>query len=320
MALWDEEFETLRPTLRDESATFLASWATPPDDPNLSIAERVAIARIERDGSVLRSEQAVDRTIDGPAGPLRLRTFVPEQGGHVNGAFLHLHGGGWIIGSPEMTDLLNEMIANTLNLAVVSVDYRLAPEHPYPAGPDDCEVAALWLLDHAEAEFGSSRLLIGGESAGGHLSAVTLLRIRDRHDAIDRFHGANLVFGVYDLSHTPSQRGVGIPRGSDILTVAGTAFFTELFTPGLTPEERRNPEISPLYADLRDLPPALFTVGTHDHLVDDTLFLASRWETAGNRTELLVYPDTPHGCIALPSVGTHWFPRMLDFLRGCIAG
>ena len=319
MQLWDEEFEALRPTLRDESAAFVASWAPPPEGPNLSVAERVAIARVERDGSISRSEQAVDRTIDGPAGPVRLRTFLPAPGSQVDAVFLHIHGGGWIIGSPEMTDLLNEMMAATLNIAVVSVDYRLAPEHPYPAGPDDCEAAAVWLLEHAEAEFGASRLLIGGESAGGHLSAVTLLRMRDRHDAIDRFIGANLVFGVYDLSHTPSQRGIGVPRGSDILTVDGTAFFTELFTPGMTREERRDPEISPLYADLHDLPPALFTVGTHDHLLDDTLFLASRWEIAGNRTELLVYPDTPHGCIALPSVGAHWFPRMLDFLRGCIA-
>ncbi len=318
MALWNEEFEALRPQLRAESAAFLASWGSPPDDPTLPIAERVARARVEREGSVHRSEMGVDRMIAGPAGPLRLRTFVPDGDGPVDGVFLHIHGGGWFIGSPEMTDLLNEMVATTLNLAVVSVDYRLAPEHPYPAGPDDCEAAAMWLLEHAEAEFGSARLLIGGESAGGHLSAVTLLRVRDRHQAIDRFIGANLVFGVYDLGHTPSQRGIGIPRTTDILTVDGTAFFTDLFTPGLTPEERRSPDISPLYAELHDLPPALFTVGTDDHLVDDTLFLASRWEVAGNRTELLVYPDSPHGCIALPSVAAHWFPRMLDFLRGCI--
>ncbi|MCJ7436936.1 MAG: alpha/beta hydrolase [Acidimicrobiia bacterium] len=319
MALWDDELEALRPQLREEAAAFLTTWTSPPENPNLSVGERVAIARTERDGSISRSDKAVDRTIDGPGGPIRLRTFVPEHGGQIGAVFLHLHGGGWFIGSPEMTDLLNEMMANTLNIAVVSVAYRLAPEHPYPAGPDDCEAVAVWLLEHAEAEFGSSRLLIGGESAGGHLSAVTLLRMRDRHDAIDRFIGANLVFGVYDLSHTPSQRGVGVRRGSDILTVDGTAFFTELFTPGMTREERRDPEISPVYADLHDLPPALFTVGTHDHLVDDTLFLASRWEVAGNQTELLVYPDTPHGCIALPSVGKHWFPRMLEFLRACIA-
>ena len=219
-----------------------------------------------------------------------------------------------------MMDLLNEIVADSCNVAIVSVDYRLAPEHPYPAGPDDCEAAAVWLLEHAQREYGSDRLLIGGESAGGHLSAVTLLRMRDRHQAADRFLGANLVFGVYDVSATPSQRGVGQPPGSDILTVEGIEFFAELFTPGMTTDERRNPDLSPLHADLHDLPPALFTVGARDLLVDDTLFLASRYALAGNQTELLVYPESPHGCIGMPSVGAHWFPRMLDFLRKSLTG
>jgi len=202
----------------------------------------------------------------------------------------------------------------------VSVDYRLAPEHPYPAGPDDCEAAAVWLLEQAEREFGGSRLFIGGESAGAHLSAVTLLRMRDRHDAVDRFLGANLVFGVYDLTHTPSQLGIGVPPGGDILTVDGIRFFTELLAPDRSVEERRDPDLSPLYADLHDLPPALFTVGAGDHLVDDTLLFAQRWALAGNRAELLVYPDAPHGCIGMPSVLGHWYPRMLEFLQTCLKG
>ena len=82
--------------------------------------------------------------------------------------------------------------------------------------------------------------------------------------------------------------------------------------------ERRDPDVSPLYADLRGMPPALFTVGTTDHLVDDTLFMAARWELAGNRTEMLLYPEAPHGCIALPTVAAHWFPRLLDFFRTCL--
>src|SRR5205807_490450 len=119
--------------------------------------------------------------------------------------------------------------------AFVSVDYRLAPEHPYPAGPDDCEAAALWVLEHAERELGSDRLLIGGESAGAHLAACTLLRLRDRHDAVDRFDAANLVFGVYDLGGTPSQRGM--TERPDLLTAEQIEYFTELFTPGRSVEE-----------------------------------------------------------------------------------
>jgi acetyl esterase/lipase len=233
---------------------------------------------------------------------------------------LHIHGGAFMMGQPEMMDLLNEVIADSVDVAVVSVDYRLAPEHPYPAAIDDCEAAAVWLLEHAEAEYGSARLLIGGESAGGHLAAATLLRVRDRHDAVDRFLGANLVFGIYDLSRTPSQYGIGIEPENDILAADPATFWIGLFTPGMTMQQRRDPDVSPLWADLHDLVPALFTVGGNDHLLDDSLFLSQRWDAAGNRTELLVYPDAPHGCIALPSVGAHWFPRMLDFLRDCLKG
>jgi acetyl esterase len=308
MALWSDELEAMRPQLREEADAFITSFASELDDPSLPVPERVAKQRAVADERVLRSEMAVDREISGPAGPLRLRTFVPDQ---VDAVFLHIHGGGFVTGSPEMTDLLHEILSKELNLAFVSVDYRLAPEHPYPAGPDDCEAAALWLLEHAEHEFGSARLLIGGESAGAHLAACTLLRLRDR-DAVDRFCGANLVFGIYDLGRTPSQRVVS--EHPDLLTVEQIQYFAELFTPDMSPEDRRDPGVSPLYADLHGLPPALFTVGADDHLVDDTLFLAARWELAGNHTELLVYPEGPHGCIGMPSVLERWFPHLTDFL------
>lgn len=163
----------------------------------------------------------------------------------------------WIVRFEDLA--LHEIIVDTCNVAIVSVDYRLAPEHPYPAGPDDCEAAACWLLEHAADEFGSDRLLIGGESAGAHLAAVTLLRMRDKHHAADRFLGANLIFGAYDLSRTPSQRGVRIAPGTDILD--DTGFPLDLFLPGISDEKRRDPDVSPLYGDLRGMPPALFSVG-----------------------------------------------------------
>jgi acetyl esterase len=314
MALWSEELEAMRPQLREEADAFISSFASELDDPTLPVPERVAKQRAVADERALRSEMAVDREISGPAGPLRLRTFVPDQ---VDAVFLHIHGGGFVTGSPEMTDLLHEILSKELNLAFVSVDYRLAPEHPYPAGPDDCEAAALWLIEHAEREFGSPRLLIGGESAGAHLAACTLLRLRDR-DAVDRFCAANLVFGIYDLGRTPSQRGVS--ESPDLLTAEQIQYFADLFTPDMPAEERRDPDVSPLYADLNGLPPALFTVGADDHLVDDTLFLAARWELAGNHTELVVYPEGPHGCIGMPSVLERWFPQLTEFLRRAISG
>ena len=313
MALWDDELESLRPKLREEAATFIASvpWHEN-TSATLPIADRVAAQRSAQLGGA-PSDRAVDRTIDGPTGRLRLRTFSAEQ---PQGVLLHIHGGAWMAGSPEMMDQLNEIIVTACDLTVVSVDYRLAPEYPYPAGPDDCEVAASWLCEHAADEFGSERLLIAGESAGAHLAAVTLLRMKNKHHAVDRFLGANLIFGAYDLSRTPSQRGVAIEAGRDILD--GTGFPLDLFLPGCSAEQRRDPDVSPLYADLRGLPPAIFSVGTNDHLLDDTLFMAARWEVAGNRTELLVYPETPHGCIALPSVAAHFFPRLFTFFRDCL--
>lgn len=315
MALWSDELESMRPRLREEGDAFIASFASELDDPNLPVPERIARQRAAADERVLRSDMAVDREISGPAGPLRLRTFVPDQ---VDAVLLHIHGGGFVTGSPEMTDLLHEMLSKELNLAFVSVDYRLAPEHPYPAGPDDCEAAALWVLEHAERELGSARLLIGGESAGAHLAACTLLRLRDGHDAADRFAAANLVFGIYDLSGTPSQRDT--TERPDLLTVEQIEYFSELFTPGRSIEERRDSDISPLYADLHGLPPALFSVGADDHLVDDTLFMAARWELAGNQADLLVYPESPHGCIGMPSVFERWFATLTDFLRRATNG
>ena len=106
-----------------------------------------------------------------------------------------------------------------------------------------------------------------------------------------------------------------MPERPDLLTVEQIEYFAELFTPGRSFEERRDPDISPLYADLHGLPPALFTVGTDDHLVDDTLFMAARWALAGNEAELVVYPETPHGGIGMPSVLERWFPHLTDFLR-----
>jgi acetyl esterase/lipase len=96
------------------------------------------------------------------------------------GVYLHLHGSGWVLGGADMQDPMLERIADNTGQAVVAVEYRLAPEHLYPAGPNDCEAAA-WLVQNGKKEFGTDALTIGGESAGGHLTAVTILRMRDRH-------------------------------------------------------------------------------------------------------------------------------------------
>jgi len=316
LRLWDDELEAARETIKTEAQQFIEQL--PNGDPGVGTPEQRAVAMRKTDAAVvLHSDKAVDRLVEGPSGTLSLREFRPE---HPKGAMLHIHGGGWATGEPALTDLLHEALCDHLQLAIVSVDYRLAPEHPFPAGPDDCEAAARWLVEQAGEEYGTERLLIGGESAGAHLSVLTLLRLRDCQDIAGRFCGANLVFGAYDLSATPSAMGIGLSAGADILDPERIATFCDWFTPGWTMDQRRSPEMSPLYADLSGMPPALFTVGTADHLVDDTLFLAERWARAGNKAELLVYPDAPHGCIGLPTVLMHWWPRLEAFLGGCLGG
>jgi acetyl esterase len=247
---------------------------------------------------VYRPERARELTIDGRAGAIGLRVIAPAER-TVVGAYLHFHGGGWALSAADLQDPVLVELADETGLCVVSVEYRLAPEHPYPAGPDDCEDAALWLLRGGLDELGLPPVAtIGGDSAGGHLSAVTLLRLRERHSIIGAFAAANLIYGAFDLSMTPSQRNWG--ERNLILSTPTIEWFGDLFLPGVDLEARRDPDMSPLYADLRDMPAALFTVGTLDPLLDDTLFMEARWRAAGARAELRVWPEAIHGFNVFP--------------------
>jgi dienelactone hydrolase len=240
------------------------------------------------------SPRARTVTIQGRTGnPIDLRVIAPAQ---IKGIYLHIHGGGWVLGSSQQQDPMLEQIADATGLAVVSVEYRLAPENPFPAGPDDCEDACAWLIQNAQKEFGTDVLTIGGESAGGHLAALTILRMRDRY-GYRGFKGANLVYGVFDMSMTPSQRAFGNRRL--VLRTIDMQQFYNACLPGL--QDRQDPAVSPLYASLHGLCPALFTIGTLDALVDDTLFMHARWIAAGNEAEIAVYPGAPHGFTLFPS-------------------
>jgi acetyl esterase/lipase len=256
---------------------------------DMESAEGLALARnfiVELMGEAKPEIEPQVRQVAG----VPVRIFAPPT---IDAVYLHIHGGGFAIGVAAMNDVSNSEIAKTCNFAVVSVDYRLAPEHPYPAGPDDCEAVARWLVENSQSEFGTAKLLIGGESAGGNLSAVTLLRVRDKVGAIDRFLGANLVYGAYDLSGSPSSRNAD--GNSLVLKRSDMEAFGRLYLGPGDLESRLDPDISPLYGDLSGLPPALFTVGGADPLLDDSLFMAARWQVAGNDAELAFYPECPHG-------------------------
>jgi acetyl esterase len=215
-----------------------------------------------------------------------VRIFAPESE-TARGVYLDIHGGGFYMGLAARGDTHNRSLAHALGIAVVSVDYRLAPECPWPAAPDDCETAALWLLEEAETRFGTTRLAIGGVSAGATLAMTTLLRLRDR-GVVDSFVGAALQFGTYDMSgQTPAGR------------LLDGEFFIQAYAGHVA--DRTNPDISPVYGDLRGLPPVLLVIGSLDILLEDNLVMAARLSAAGGEVDVRVYPESPHGFTLHPT-------------------
>lgn len=175
---------------------------------------------------------------------------------------------------------------------MVSIDYRLALNNPVSALIDDCEAAALWTIEHALEELGMARIVVKGSSAGAHLAAAMLLRLRDRGLATRYVAGTMLFFGLYDFAGTPMVRSAG-PETLILLGPTVRATLCKL-TPDMTEEERRDPAVSPVYADLSNLPPALFVVGTKDMLLEDSERMAARWQEASGNAELLIAPESPH--------------------------
>ena len=258
-------------------------------------------------------EDARDIELHGRGGAIKVRTIRPHR--TPVGIYLHIHGGGWTLGGHDMQDITLKRLADETGLCIASINYRLAPENPYPAGPDDCEDAVLQLLkDGPKLLDAPAKFAIGGESAGAHLAVVTLLRLRDRHEIVGAIDAANLMYGAFDLNMTPSSIVWG--DRNLVLSVPIMRWFTENFVPGRSFEQRRDPDISPLYARLHDMPRALFAVGTLDPLLDETLFMSQRWISAGNEAEVVVYPEAVHGFLAYPTgLARTAHQRQARFLR-----
>jgi acetyl esterase/lipase len=249
--------------------------------------------------------RTVERIVRAGGGQVPVRVTSPSSGEPL-ATYLDIHGGGFYMDSATRNDARNARLADALGVTVVSVEYRLAPEHPWPAAPDDCETAAVWLVEAGRKMFGTERMLIGGASAGATLATTTLLRLRDRH-LVHPILGAVLQFGAYDLSgQSPGGR------------LYADEWFIQAYA-GHVPD-RTHPDVSPLYGDLRGLPPTLLLVGTLDVLLEDNLAMAARLSAAGNDVDLRVFPESMHGftshatsmaAAALDGVET-WLASRLD--------
>lgn len=259
----------------------------------------------------VKSVTTAIRRIQWKGHTVSLRILQPA--GEVSGVYIDYHGGGWAIGTAAMDDRVNARIAAGCGLVVVSVDYAMLPDVDLYSMIAQCAAAADWVFENAEAEFGVTDIFIGGESAGSHLAACTVLRLRDTRHDFGRLLGAVLFYGPFDLSCTPSVRSA--PR--DTLVLDGPAMTSGIakLLPGKNEQERRDPAVSPLYADLSRLPPAVLLCGTIDPLIDDSRLMAERWATANGNASLIVVPDAPHAFNRFP---TRLASRTNGFVRDWI--
>jgi len=210
-----------------------------------------------------------------------------------SGLVVYFHGGGYCIGSIGLMDNVARELCHATNAVVVSVGYRLAPEHPYPAGLDDCEAVTRWALAHA-GELGTSpsRVAVAGESAGGSMSAGVTLRLRGETDAT--LAAQVLIYPGVDAHstvHRSRQEFEGI-----VLTRKGMDMMWDFYSAGR--DLSQDPFAAPLQApSLADLPPAMVILGGADLLRDEGRAYAARLRDAGVEVDEVCYPGQPHGFV-----------------------
>jgi len=266
---------------------------TAPKLDELPLAEALAILRAAKPPQKPPGHPAVveDRTIPGPDGNLiPVRLYRPAVGG-VSGVLLHLHGGGWVGGSLANDDARCHAISQQAGITVVSVNYRLAPEHKFPAGLEDSYAALLWVHRHA-AEIGANPHAIGisGSSAGGNLAAATTVLARDRCGPDIKCQ--ILAYPICDT--TMSQPSYTENAEGPLLTARMMAWFLDQYLPaGANPLD---PLIAPLQAnDLRGLPPALIITAACDPLRDEGMEYAASLRAAGVNAISKCHPGMVHG-------------------------
>lgn len=226
-------------------------------------------------------------------GPVALRAYRPAGVGkdEILPALMFFHGGGWTIGDLDTHDVVCRQLANGARCAVFSVDYRLAPEHPFPAAVDDCVAATRYVFEHAdELKVDRRRVAVGGDSAGGNLAAVVCIHARD--------HGAPMPAFQLLIYPATDHRG-GFPshqRNGEgyLLTRASMDFFRACYLP--REQDWTDWRASPLLAkDLSRLPPAFVLTAGFDPLLDEGRAFAERLQREGVAVEYKEYEDMVHG-------------------------
>jgi acetyl esterase len=239
-----------------------------------------------------------DRQIPGPAGEITVRVYTPEGAGPFP-ALVFYHGGGWVIGNIEVYDPTCRAIANNAGCVVVSVEYRLAPENKFPAAPEDCYAATKWVAENAASlNIDPERIAIGGDSAGGNLTAVVAQMARDQG-------GPNLVFQllVYPVADHHSAGMSSYEENADgyLLTRDSMIWFWEHYLDN--PDDKSHPLASPLQAkDFSNLPPALVITAEFDPLRDEGEAYAAKLKEAGVPVTLTRYNGMIHGFFMMMGV------------------
>jgi acetyl esterase/lipase len=229
-----------------------------------------------------------DVTIDGPAGALALRIHRPVSPAATRPGIYFIHGGGMVLGNLDTDDLTAVMLCETLGAVVVSVDYRLAPEHPYPAGPDDCYAGLQWMAAHADdLGFDPTRLALYGGSAGAGLALSTALRARDLSGPSICFVMAPYPM-IDDRNETASSHAI---TDIGIWDRAGNIEAWGWYLGGQDADHYAAPARA---QDLTGLPATFIDVGDQDMFLDEDVEFAGRLEHAGVPVELHVYPGAYH--------------------------
>ncbi len=243
-----------------------------------------------------------DLTCPGPSGAIPLRLYRPKGTAKtaVLPALVYFHGGGWVIGDLETHDTLCRELANGSGTAVVSVDYRLAPEHPFPAPVDDAFAATQWIAANA-ASLGvdANRIAVGGDSAGGNLAIVVALLARDKGGPRLRFQ--LLIYPATDFSNTQisyEENGGVLP-----LTTPVMLYFKHHYVGHLGQDAVTDWRASPLSApSVKGLPPALVMTAGYDVLRDEGQDFADRLESAGVAVERRHFAGQIHGFITMGKI------------------